>query len=130
MQGDLDMEQWLIDGKGYSAIDGTTYEVDADEEFLSAFSMVEQLLPIYLAKKEEISDLRCTFDDTFGEIIVVFTVAGEDGSETQYQYALCDDPDYAYIEVNITEAQNGEVIEEVYFYFSSIDDPEFEIILP
>ena len=130
VQGDLDMEQWLIDGKGYSAIDGTTYEVDADEDFLSAFSMVEQLLPIHTIEKEEISNLRCTFDDTFGEIIVVFTVAGEDGAETQYQYALCDDPDYGYIEVTITEAQNGEVIEEVYFYFSSIDDPEFEIILP
>ena len=130
VQGDLDMEQWLIDGKGYSAIDGTTYEVDADEEFLSAFSMVEQLLPIHTIEKEEISNLRCTYNDTFGEIIVVFTVAGEDGAETQYQYALCDDPDYGYIEVTITEAQNGEVIEEVYFYFSSIDDPEFEIILP
>ena len=130
VQGDLDMEQWLIDGKGYSAIDGTTYEVDADEEFLSAFSMVEQLLPIYLAKKEEISDLRCTYDDTFGEIIVVFTVAGEDGAETQYQYALCDDPDYGYIEVTITEVQDGEVILEGSFYFNYIDDPEFEIILP
>ena len=130
VQGAFDVEQWLIDGKGYSAIDGTTYEVDADEEFLSAFSMVEQLLPIYLAKKEEISDLRCTYDDTFGEIIVVFTVAGEDGAETQYQYALCDDPDYGYIEVTITEVQDGEVILEGSFYFNYIDDPEFEIILP
>lgn len=130
VQGDLDMEQWLIDGKGYSAIDGTTYEVDADEEFLSAFSMVEQLLPIHTIEKEEISNLRCTYNDTFGEIIVVFTVAGEDGAETQYQYALCDDPDYGYIEVTITEAQNGEVILEGSFYFNYIDDPEFEIILP
>ena len=129
VQGDLDMEQWLIDGKGYSAIDGTTYEVDADEEFLSAFSMVEQLLPIHTIEKEEISNLRCTYNDTFGEIIVVFTVAGEDGAETQYQYALCDDPDYGYIEVTITEAQDGEVILEGSFYFNYIDDPEFEITL-
>ena len=125
------LERWIIDGIGYYRDSGVTiYRTQLTESFLNIFASVESILPIGIVDKESMSNLRCTYDADYGEIVVWFDIVWGDGEVTQCKYALFESEGYSYIEVIYTFTKDGEVVEEDYYFFDCINDPEIKVELP
>ena len=121
------VEQWLIDQTGYISVDyEAILEVDADATFLEAFTAFEELFPIDVLTQEKLQNLRCSYDEEWGEIVIEFEYASDPEHLSQCKYALA--ADASYVDITITELVNGE--EDISCNFFFIVDPELEIVLP
>ena len=125
------LERWLIGGVGYFCDDGTTvYRAQMTQSFLNIFTSVKSALPIGIIDRGDMSNLRCTYDTDYDEIIVWFDILGDDGEVTYCKYALFESDGYAYIEIIYTFTKDGQVIEDDYFFFDAINDHQIKIELP
>lgn len=131
-QGDVLLEQWLINNVGYSAVDfGVPTPMETDSAFWETVFNFEDLLPINVIPKDAISNLRCTYDEYYGEVIVWFDIVEDNGDMVQCKYALFEWEGYpTYVEIIYTYIEGGEVVQEDYFFFDYINDPSVEIVLP
>ena len=121
------VEQWLIDQTGYISVDyEAILEVDADATFLEAFTAFEELFPIDVLAQEKLQNLRCSYDEEWGEIVIEFEYASDSEHLSKCKYALA--ADASYVDITITELVNGE--EDISCNFFFIVDPELEIVLP
>ena len=127
MDGESWIEQCIIDQIGYIRIDyGENIETSLNKEFLESFTSVEALLPINTLAKNDLQNLRCSYDEDWGEIVIEFEYAGEDNTLTQYRYAIQEDG--SYIDITVTELVDG--IEGDSYSFFFVEDPTLEIELP
>lgn len=129
---DSEMERWIIDGTAYYSDNGVTiFKTELNEDFLNVFAMVEALMPIDPISKDAISNLRCTYDEHYGEVVVWFDIIEENGDMVQCKYALFEWEGYStYVEIIHTYIEGGEVVGEDYYFFDYVNDPVVEIVLP
>ncbi len=121
------VEQWLIDQTGYISVDyEAILKADVDTTFLEAFTSFEELFPIDVLAQEKLQNLRCSYDEEWGEIVIEFEYASDSEHLSQCKYALA--ADASYVDITITELVNGE--EDISCNFFFIVDPELEIVLP
>ena len=127
MDGETLVEQCIIDQIGYVRIDcGENIETPINEEFLEPFVFVEEFFPTQVLSKDDIQNLRCSYDEDWGEIVIEFEYAGEDNTLTQYKYAI--EETGSYIDITVTEIVDGIEGETYSFFF--VEDPTLEIKLP
>ena len=127
LSGEENVEQWLIDQAGYISVDyEAILEVDVDIAFLESFTSFEEVFPIDAFAQEELQNLRCSYDEEWGEIVIEFEYASDSEHLSQCKYALA--ADASYVDITITEFVNGE--EDVTSNFFFTIDPELEITLP
>ena len=125
--GEENVEQWLIDQAGYLSVDyEAILEVDVDAAFLESFTAFEEVFPIDAFAQEELQNLRCSYDEEWGEIVIEFEYASDSEHLSQCKYALA--ADASYVDITITEFVNGE--EDVTSNFFFTIDSELEITLP
>ncbi len=121
------VEQWLIDQTGYISVDyEAILKADVDTTFLEAFTSFEELFPIDVLAQEKLQNLRCSYDEEWGEIVIEFEYASDSEHLSQCKYALA--ADASYVDITITELVNGE--EDISCNFFFMIDPELEIVLP
>lgn len=127
LNGEENVEQWLIDQEGYMSVDSEEiFAVDVDVAFLESFTSFEEFFPIDVFAQEELQNLRCSYDEEWGEIVVEFEYASDSEHLSQCKYALA--ADASYVDITATEFVNGE--EEVTCNFFFTIDPDLEITLP
>ena len=127
LNGEENVEQWLIDQKGYMSVDSEEiFAVDVDVAFLESFTSFEEFFPIDVLAQEELQNLRCSYDEEWGEIVVEFEYASDSEHLSKCKYALA--ADASYVDITATEFVNGE--EEITCNFFFTIDPELEIFLP
>ena len=127
MDGESWIEQCIINQIGYIRIDyGENIETPLNEEFLESFASVEALLPINVLAKNDLQNLRCSYDEDWGEIVIEFEYASENNTLTQYKYAI--EETGSYIDITVTEIVDGIEGETYSFFF--VEDPTLEIKLP
>ena len=127
MDGESWIEQCIIDQIGYIRIDyGENIETSLNEEYLEPFASVEALLPINVLAKNDLQNLRCSYDEDWGEIVIEFEYAGKNNTLTQYKYAI--EENGSYIDITVTEIIGGIEGETYSFFF--VEDPTLEIKLP
>ena len=127
MDGESWIEQCIINQIGYIRIDyGENIETPLNEEFLESFAAVEALLPINVLAKNDLQNLRCSYDEDWGEIVIEFEYASENNTLTQYKYAI--EETGSYIDITVTEIVDGIEGETYSFFF--VEDPTLEIKLP
>ena len=127
MDGESWIEQCIINQIGYIRIDyGENIETPLNEKFLESFASVEALLPINVLAKNDLQNLRCSYDEDWGEIVIEFEYASENNTLTQYKYAI--EETGSYIDITVTEIVDGIEGETYSFFF--VEDPTLEIKLP
>ncbi len=127
LEGEELIEQWLIGQTGYISVDGEAIlAVDVDATFLEAFTSFEEFFPIDVLAQEKLQNLRCSYDEEWGEIVIEFEYASDSEHLSQCKYAIA--ADASYVDITITEFVNGEEDITCNFFFTI--DPELEIILP
>ena len=121
------IEQCIIDQIGYVRIDcGENIETPINEEFLEPFAFAEAVFPTQVLAKNDLQNLRCSYDEDWGEIVIEFEYASENNTLTQYKYAI--EETGSYIDITVTEIVDGIEGETYSFFF--VEDPTLEIKLP
>ncbi len=127
LDGEENVEQWLIDQAGYISVDyEAILEVDVDVAFLESFVSFEEVFPIDVFAQEELQNLRCSYDEEWGEIVIEFEYASDSEHLSQCKYALA--ADASYVDITVIEFVSGEEDVTCNFFFTI--DPELEITLP